>query len=279
MDQIDIAPERPKSNLLEFFGRHLLAICLTYRLTNASKEQPLSFAAYNGTLINITGKICFLTAGHVLADLKEKLDDDRIEVIDVVLADTFAKDRASDKPVPFDVRNEHFYIVDDKEQGLDFGAIPLRPYYINLLARNGTIALDEERWIHQHGVHFDGYAMLGLPQELTSPVVDASGNGAVSPTMFWVVRHETPPPDTPQTTHPRFVGEIAEGLSVTDIRGMSGGPIFGFRIEGENAVRYWVVALQSTWLPTRRIVFGCPLPTLAPLLKNLMANGPSPLTL
>ncbi|MFK0690930.1 hypothetical protein ACFX5Q_22405 [Mesorhizobium sp. IMUNJ 23033] len=142
---------------------------------------PQPFAAYNGTLINITGKICFLTAGHVLADLKEKLDDDRIEVIDVVLADTFAKDRASDKPVPFDVRNEHFYIVDDEEQGLDFGAIPLRPYYTNLLAKNGTIALDEERWIHQHGVHFDGYAMLGLPQELTSPAVDASGNGAVFP--------------------------------------------------------------------------------------------------
>ncbi|MDX8522071.1 hypothetical protein [Mesorhizobium dulcispinae] len=270
---MDTAPGRPNSNLSDFFGRHLLAICVTYRLRNSSEDQSPLFAAYNGTLIEISGATCFLTAGHVLADLQEKLEDDRIEIIDVVLADTFSQDQVSDKPVPFDVRNERFYIVDDKQQGLDFGAIPLRPYYTNLLALNGTIALDEKQWIHQHEVLFDGYAMLGLPQQLTSPAVDSSGTASVSPSLFWVMRHENPPEGTPQTTYPRFVAQLGNDLPVTDIKGMSGGPIFGFRIEGENAVRYWVVALQSSWLPTSRIIFGCPLPTMAPLLKDLMTNG------
>lgn len=276
MDQTSDTREWGESDGLQFFGRHLVAICVTYRLVSSSKEEALSFAAYNGTLIDIAGSTCFVTAGHVLADLKDKLADDRIEVIDVVLADTFAQGRVTDKPVPFDVRNEPFYIVDDDEQGLDFGAIPLRPYYTNLLAKNGTVALDEERWIHQHRVRFDGYAMLGLPQEFTSPAIDVSGNGAVSPTMFRVLRHETLPPGTRQTTYPRFVGEIDDGLQISSVVGMSGGPIFGFRVEGEKRVRYWIVALQSAWLPSRRIIFGCPLPTLAPLLRDLMAGVPPP---
>ncbi|MGX9146457.1 hypothetical protein [Mesorhizobium sp. 128a] len=162
-------PEWGESDALQFFGRHLLAICVTYRLADARKDSALSFAAYNGTLIDIAGSICFLTAGHVLADLEQKLADDRIEIVDVALADTYAKGRVSDKPVPFDIRNEPFFFVDDDEQGLDFGAIPLRPYYTNLLARNGTIALDEERWTHQHRVRFDGYAMPGCRRSLRRP--------------------------------------------------------------------------------------------------------------
>ncbi|TIT04443.1 MAG: hypothetical protein E5W98_19935 [Mesorhizobium sp.] len=276
MDQTDENSEWGDSDALEFFGRHLLAICITYRLANTSKEDALSFAAYNGTLIDIAGSVCFLTAGHVLADLKQKIADIRVEIVEVVLADTFAKGRISDKPVPFDIRSEPFLFVDDEEQGLDFGAIPLRPYYVNLLAKNGMVALDEERWIHQHRVDFDGYAMLGLPREFTSPSVDTLGHGAVSPTMIWVSRRETPPQGTRHTTYPRFIAEIGESLSITDIVGMSGGPIFGFRIDGEKAVRYWVVALQSAWLPRQRIIFGCPLPTLAPLLKGLMAEASSP---
>lgn len=275
MDQTDDSPGWGHGDALEFFGRHLLAICVTYRLVYASKNDALSFAAYSGTLIDIAGSVCFLTAGHVLADLKQKLADVRVEIVDVVLADTFAKGRVSDKPVPFDISSEPFFFIDDDEQGLDFGAIVLRPYYVNLLAKNGTIALDEERWIHQHRVDFDGYAVLGLPRESTSPFIDARGNGAVSPTMIWVSRREAPPQGTRQTTYPRFIAEIGGSLPINDIVGMSGGPIFGFRIEGEKAVRYWVVALQSAWLPKQRVIFGCPLPILAPLLKNLMAEGSS----
>jgi len=48
--------------------------------------------------------------------------------------------------------------------------------------------------------------------------------------------------------------------------GMSGGPIFGFR-HGP-PMTYWVVAIQSSWLPSEGIVFGCPLPIMAELLTT-----------
>jgi hypothetical protein len=46
---------------------------------------------------------------------------------------------------------------------------------------------------------------------------------------------------------------------------MSGGPIFGLKFEGEQT-KYWIVAIQSSWLSDERIVFGCPLPIFASMM-------------
>lgn len=48
---------------------------------------------------------------------------------------------------------------------------------------------------------------------------------------------------------------------------MSGGPIFGFNLDGEVA-RYWIVAMQSSWNRAQNIVYGCPLPLLATLMTR-----------
>lgn len=44
-------PEWGESDALQFFGRHLLAIRVAYRLADAPKDSALSFAAYNGALV------------------------------------------------------------------------------------------------------------------------------------------------------------------------------------------------------------------------------------
>lgn len=144
--------------------------------------------------------------------------------------------------------------------------IALSPYYVRLLAANGAVALEEVNWARQDRVTFDFYAMLGFPEEFVSETVNDAGEGFVYPTMFRVHRLEPPPEDTPVTRHPRFVGRIDQELPLNSVKGMSGGPIFGFTI-GED-IRYWVVALQSTWRPTSRIVYGCSLPVLASLMSR-----------
>ena len=258
---------RISSEILEFFGRHLVAICVTYHETgNNLAGRKAGFAAYNGTLIRIKGAICFLTAGHVLAQLKATLDNDKVDLESVVLADTFTKGHIADRPIPFDLKNARFHFIDDDDEGLDFGVIVLDPYYVRLLAKNDVVAISEDHWTRQSTVQFDGYAMLGLPQEFTSALVSASGQGTVSPTMFGVRKLPSPPEDIKPTRYPRFVGEIDRELPLESLKGMSGGPIFGFRFDAD--LRYWIVALQSSWIPDRRIVFGCPLPVLVPLLTK-----------
>jgi len=82
--------------------------------------------------------------------------------------------------------------------------------------------------------------------------------------MFRVKRLDAFPEGATSTRYPRFIGQLDQALDISSISGMSGGPIFGFMVGAQT--RYWIVALQSSWLPKRRIVFGCPLPTIASLL-------------
>nr|WP_281722859.1 hypothetical protein [Nitrosomonas nitrosa] len=252
---------------LRFFCRHLVGLCVTYRHRDSGHHEHLRFAAYSGTLIRVGDSILFLTAGHVLREVEAARQSAGVEIRDAVLADTFGLRSASgDQPIPFDLLGARLFYIDDEAAGLDFGVIVLSPYYVRLLAANGMVALEEDNWRRQHTVQFDGYAMLGFPEEFTSQRVDALGAGLVSPTMLSVRRLEVPPEGTPPTTYPRFIGEIDRRINIQSIRGMSGGPIFGFRLSPD--VRYWVVAIQSSWLPSQRVVFGCSLPILASLMTE-----------
>ncbi|MCJ7639818.1 MAG: hypothetical protein MUO70_08100 [Euryarchaeota archaeon] len=257
---------------LEFFCRHLVALCVTYRQVKSGIPiEKQRFFAYPGVVICIRGFCSFLTAGHALKDLSTRLERGEISVESVVLADTFGPGTISEKPIPFDLLNEPRFFIDNEEEGLDFGLIALRPYYVALLARHGIKALFEENWIDQHRVQFDAYTMLGLPEEFVTceqdgPAGDSGVVGKVSPTMIGVKAIDSVPEGTKPTTYPRFIGQLNENLPLSSIRGMSGGPIFGFRYGPSMA--YWVVAIQSSWLPSRRIVFGCPLPVLAELLTT-----------
>lgn len=257
---------------LEFFCRHLVALCITYRQVKRGipSEKP-NFFAYPGVVICIRGFCSFLTAGHALKDLHAHLERGEIIIDSAVLADTFGANAISEKPIPFDLQNEPRFFIDDKKEGLDFGLIALRPHYVGLLAKHGIIALFEENWINQHRVQFDAYTMLGLPEEFItceqgSPGAGSGVVGKVSPTMIGVKAIDYVPEGAKPTTYPRFIGQLHENLPLSSIVGMSGGPIFGFRYGPP--MTYWVVAIQSSWLRSQGIVFGCPLPVLAGLLTT-----------
>ena len=256
---------------LEFFCRHLVALCVTCRrVKNGVPSGETIFSAYPGIVICIRGFCNFLTAGHSLKDLSNHLERGDIILESAVLADTFGPGATSEKPIPFDLVNEPRFFIYDKDEGLDFGIIALKPYYVSLLAKHRIIALFEENWVKQGNVQFDSYTMLGLPEESVtceqnteddnSPII-----GKVYPTMIGVKATENPETVKP-TTYPRFIGQLHKDLPLSSIVGMSGGPIFGFR-HGP-PMTYWIVAIQSSWLKNKGIVFGCPLPVLAGLLTT-----------
>ena len=261
--------ERSGRDALRYMCRHLVALCVWYVRRGSAGDAR--FAAYSGTLIRIRGATCLLTAGHVLRDLEAAMDDASVEIKGASLADTFGLGAVTDHPIPFDLRAARasfFHVVDDAA-GLDFGVVPLDPHHVGLLRRHDMVAMGEENWLHQHRVAFDGYAMLGLPEQFTSERLDDSGAGVVSPTFISLRRLDPPPGDLRATTYPRFVGQIDPKLDIDSVVGMSGGPIFGFRRNHE--LRYWVVAIQSSWLASRGIVFGCSVPVIASIIAEQQA--------
>ena len=251
---------------LEFLCRHLVGLCVTYKNTALEEvDLPPRFATCSGTLIFIEGALYFLTAGHVLKELKALRDCEQIQIENASLADVFGAKRISDTPIPFDLKDAPLCFIDDEELGLDFGVIPIGYHHANLLSENGVIALSEKNWIEQDNVKFDGYMMLGFPAELVSERISSSCRVDIQPTMFAVSRLGLTP-DCQATKYPRFVGQVSPDLSLKSLKGMSGGLILGFQTDPQ--LRYWVVAVQSTWRPETRRVYGCSLPILARLMTN-----------
>lgn len=169
-----------------------------------------------------------------------------------MLADTFGLHRISDKPIPFDLKNAELLHIDNEDEGLDFGVIPLSPYYVRLLAKNGVAALEKKNWIHQASVRFDAHLMLGLPEEFSSGQVNNDGDAVVSPTMFRVHRLESPPEGAKKTRYRRFVGQIDQENPIKSVVGMSGGPIFGFNCPSkfmESKQEWSTVAHFLFWRP------------------------------
>ena len=115
-------------------------------------------------MLCIRDMCCFITAGHALKDLSVHLERGEIIVETSILADTFGPSTISETPIPFDVKHEQMFFIDDEKEGLDFGLIALRPYYVALLEKHGIVAVSEENWINQSRIQFDAYTMLGLPE-------------------------------------------------------------------------------------------------------------------
>lgn len=261
-----VSPKR--DTLMRFFGRHLVALCVTYR-KKGSTDPSLRHTAYSCTLLRIDGYHFLLTAGHILSDLNQALMSNSIEVVQTVLRDNPNSGNIHDLPIPFDLESAHMAFVD--EDGLDFGVILLRPHYIHLLDANGMVAISEENWVRQHTVKFDAHFILGFPEELTSTHVNTINEGLITSTMIPIERLDEPPGNLEPKRYSRFVAKLPENLGLDSVVGMSGGPILGFNLAPP--MRYWVVALQSTWLRDRRLVFGCPIPILAPLLTDALREA------
>ena len=84
--------------VMQLFGRHLVALCVTFRYVDRPDELP-QFRAYAGTLIALGGGVHFVTAGHILSELHNGLRDDGIIILSAVLADTFGMGRHG-MPIP-----------------------------------------------------------------------------------------------------------------------------------------------------------------------------------
>lgn len=68
------------------------------------------------------------------------------------------------------------------------------------------------------------------------------------------------------------MGELpsVEEAPIEDMKGMSGGPIFGFKHQEGKGLRYWLIAAQSSWHPSRRITIGCFVRELAGAIASSM---------
>jgi hypothetical protein len=254
---------------LRYFGQRLVGIAPVYRLKGEGKGVAPIVKPYSGTLLMFEGVVSILTAGHVIQRINELYENPDIEIETCLLIDNVGLEAKHDQPIPFDWRSAAKAFID--EDGLDFGIVTVRRYYVNQLAANGVKVVEEQNWVKQHTLpKLDAYFMLGFPEELNLPRrYDPYGGTHLTSVMARIDVLDEVPVDSriERPSNPIFVAKLRENLPIKSTEGMSGGPMIGMRLNDDGQLVYWVVALVRTCLMSERLVTGCPLPVLGKILR------------
>jgi len=265
-----------EAEILSFFCRHLIGIGWYEGPVDEKGEftaEPIFFGA-SGFLLQPHESIAtysLVTAGHVLRDHDERMRKPNMATRQPSLFDIWGPHSKCNERIPFDLFYAPALGDYDKEAGIDFAVVALPDLVLRVLGQT-TIPFTKGNWIHQSNITFDFFAMLGLPNEEAEQIrsrIDGieSITTFQNPILLFVEPCELPATITP-STEPQFVARIDSRVDIESIVGMSGGPILGFRKNADGQLAYWPVAIQSRWLPDRRIVIGSFLPPLAARIEE-----------
>jgi hypothetical protein len=253
---------------LRYFGKRLIAIAPTYRLKGEPKSKSPYMKPYSATLLEFEGSYSLLTAGHVIDAINELYEDPTIEMDGCYLLDDLNIDAKYHHPVPFAWETAVKASID--EDGLDFGVVLLSPYFARSLLANGVAPVTESNWVHQERLEtYDNYILLGLPEELNMPTrFEPGGDVEIVPLLLPLLPTEQPPEGMVLPNNPIHIFRLAANPMVKSLKGMSGGPIIGMRLNEAGELRYWILGVLRTAKVSERYITACPMPVLGKILRD-----------
>jgi hypothetical protein len=96
-----------------------------------------------------------------------------------------------------------------------------------------------------------------LVEPLNPPGAEVSRFGAnVCATLVSIRKTQDIPDDIDAPEGDWFVGRVGVSFSM---KGMSGGPVFGFRQNAEDQWQYKPVAIQSRWFESHKLIYATPI--------------------
>ncbi len=254
------------------FMKHVVAISLL-DAKKGLEGDDLSCSDYDprhilfSSFVVSVRKIWFLiTAGHILKDIDTRIQSGR-RIVKTVLIDYF-QDGQDSPPVPFDFDGAPKIPIYSSEDGVDYGAIMLKSFYANTLFAGGTRAFDEKEY-EDCPDEADKHFLLGFPTEarrIDHEYDESGGNVGIGIGCPLIpIQRIDEPPLALQSGEKRFYAKVpiiegnpcTENGKMTDIDGMSGGPIIAVKKNSSGIIRYWIVAVQSGWLKSERVLAAC----------------------
>ncbi len=250
--------------LLGAIGKHFISISCAELDVNNEPVQAFVFSAF---VIEIVGEWFLLTAGHVLTEIERaRAAGKRLDVWR--LGDQTGNRRFGSGSVPFDYNAEDWLVIDNRDTGLDYAALPLRPIYRAALVRAGIEPIREHVWDNPWTDDFERRALIGIPAES----VHYDGNTQIRLKITLApMSPTTPPAFTEEKADNQFYSKLDDdplGV-IQSIEGMSGGPIFSCKREGD-VLRYRLLGIQSSWYKSDRITAGCPVATFAKAVEEAL---------
>jgi hypothetical protein len=248
----------PPKEIAEYFNQHCAPLYFHFNKGEENHHYVISTF-----VISIDDEWFLVTAGHCLGEI-ENIKSAGYSLAKVRLIDYGGLNAKHFDPIPFDYENSSIEHLGD--DNYDYGIIYISKYYRRLLESNNIIALNEEVWEKQPSEP-DSYYLLGVPDQLTEV---AKGEISIRAVLLQVTKCDSVPDEFEKTDAPTFYGEIYVDEDLTSIKGMSGGPLFSFEITESGQYKYWLCAVQSRWLPRKRLIAACLMKPFASLVRDSM---------
>lgn len=244
-------------------GRHFVTLSCVQRQPGKAEEKALVFS---GFLVEAGGVWLYVTAGHILRDIRAslavggKFDVWRFD-------DQTAGNRFKGAAIPYAFDIDRWLVIEDEEVGLDYAAVPLDTIYCLQLKAGGAIPIDKVAW-GDHVTDHDQWALVGIPSETVAYDQETiiTGRIAVMP-----LEHAEEPAVAGRKAENQFYARLTDLGNVKDIDGMSGGPVFALKkVEGE--WKYKVIGVQSSWYRSARTIAACPFASLGAAIEELVES-------
>lgn len=245
--------------IVKYFNRHVVPVFFTLQ-----KEQDTQNFVLTAFVLSISDQWFLITAGHCIRCIENLVKDHGYEIARCLLIDSLGSGAVHRELIPFGYQESQPTYLSDG-YGFDYGVMVLSPYYKQLLEANKVEALSERVWKEQPA-KVDFHLLLGIPAEFVQVDLECL---RLVPTLRPVTALDQRPEGFADVEATLFYGRIALGEDVHSIEGMSGGPVFAFHQNEQGELRYWLIALQSSWLPKSRFVAACPTKLLGHFLEEL----------
>ena len=272
-----------EEGLLSSVMKHLVAVSMLDIPKNIDEgDSSLEFQPSNilfSSFIVCVNKIWFLiTAGHILKDIEDRIQSGR-KIVRARLVDSF-QDNNNSNSIPFDFVEAPKIPIYSEEDGIDYGAIMLRNFYVRSLYADGSRAINEKE-NENIPDKADKYFIVGFPTQARNIESTSNENGGIINIDIGCPLIPIQPVDEPpielKMKEKRFYARVpiiegnryAKDGRMTDIDGMSGGPIIAVKQIDSNTIRYWIIAIQSGWLKSKRILAAC---YMKPFIKALQGG-------
>jgi len=265
--------QEKRATFLKGLCCHMVSITGDAVVVGQFSQQP-QFFTYAGFVVSIRHQWLLVTAGHILKELDDGLKNKLLRLQRCELVDYYGLNAKSDIGIPFDFANATKLYWDDDKLGLDIGLVQIEPHYRRLMETNGVTAIAQDNWRLHEQLDFEWFGVLGLPDELLvrdRRIAPSGGTiaGGMRPVLMVGDQIEAFSDEKPTPISPWLAIKLRDKDEIKSLKGMSGGPIFGF-FRSDKKLLYTTVAVQSWWDKKRRIAFGTSLPPVMDLFESAL---------
>jgi len=270
-----------RSNVCRHFS-HDLGRAAVPLLVVWDRGQEHQTEIFSGFLVLHGQRLMWMTAGHVIEHLREVVSSG-VRVGAAKWLDSWS--RREEMSVRVDLPSTLSHSISVNNSSLDYGVIGIRQNTASLLLANRAVRpFTEDMWVVPDTLDLIGRYAVGFPASLVETSEQKARTkirGFVAGTLKVLPFAQLDRPEhdefdefwsDPDAIYGELLGYSDEqGLADVEVPGMSGGPIVGVSQAGDVA-DFWLVGIQRSWKPDRRLIRAEPFRKVRPLLDRLSTD-------